>query len=123
MSKLVLKCGKEWLKAENLKVLKETTKLGFSEIKNRIGEDKSVAEFVLFLNDHEEIEDRLTNLISAAEEKCLEFSLFEISEDENFDEIGNTKKFEISARTLRNIFESRKETIKQLDKEDEPRFG
>lgn len=123
MSKIVFKCGEKWLKAENLKILKEITKLGFTEIKDRIREDKSVAEFVLFLNDHEEIEDQLTNLIVAARKKDLEFSLFEINEEENFAEIENIKNFEISSQTLQHIFESRKETIKQLNEEDKVRFG
>lgn len=119
MSKIVLKCGEEWLKAENLKLLKETTKLCFSEITNRIGENKPVAEFTLFFNDHEEIEHRLVNLIAVAEERNLAFSLFEIKEDESFAEIDDIKTFEISSQILQNIFESRKETIKQIEMKDE----
>lgn len=123
MSKIVLRCGEEWLKAENLKILKELTNLGFLEIKDRIRKDKSVAEFVLFLNDHEEVENRLTNLITAAEERDLQISLFEIDAAENFADIENTKVFEISSQTLRNMFKSRKDTLDRIEKEDELRFG
>jgi hypothetical protein len=103
--------------------LKEITNLGYSEICKRIKDNKPVAEVLLFLNDYEEVEKLLTGFVNEAESKHISFEIFEISEDEKFSEIKNIEKLKITSQMLRNIFESSKETAKQIQDEDDAKFS
>lgn len=123
MSKIILKCGKEWLKAENLKILRKVTNLSYLDICERINNNKPVVEFLLFFNDYEEIEQLLKSLIDNAEKKQLAFEIYEIGEDEIFSTVKNVESFKITLQMLRNIFESSKETIRHLQAEDEAKFS
>jgi hypothetical protein len=122
MSKIVVKCGPEWLQSESLKILKEFTKLGYSEIGKRINERNPIAEIELFLNDYQEVEESLSWFMVEAEGKNLPFEIYELSPVEEFSELKETEQYKITSQMLRNIFAQSKETKKQIEDEDEIRF-
>jgi hypothetical protein len=89
---------------EAIRLLKKTTDLGIGEIVTRLKERRPILEYPLFFNDHEEVAERLRDLVSNLPRLGVSFRLFELHED---------VAFALSPEGLRNILEMHEEIARQ----------
>jgi hypothetical protein len=85
--------------------IERATANSLTELRQAISSGKPFAEFLLFYNNHNEVEQKLRNLISIFNVNSVEAKFFELEEDEELD-LNNRDLTEISSDTLLNILEA-----------------
>lgn len=118
MSKIVMLVRDDSLAA--LKALREATGAPYAELRDRVRSGRPAAEFVLLLNDHEEIAARLLTLVRELLGQGVHFSIFEIEAEEQFDLVPDLHACAMTPDVLENALKQHeRETARQkrLDSE------
>ena len=102
--------------AEALSRIRQVTGQSFAEIQRRIQSGTALIEYVLFMNDHDEVADRLRGLLTVLSQVGADFRIFESDDNvagRSLPEQGD----EIDAVTLENILAGHEEgrRLRQLD--------
>jgi len=103
ISKIVVKVENVTRLVDVMPAIRKITGLGISEAKQRIESGQPLVEYALFYNDHDEIADRLRELMTELPRHGAKLRLFELKEEEEFESMPNASKYEISSDNLENI--------------------
>lgn len=76
------------------------------EIKKNCSERSPVFEARLFYNDHDELATKLKSIITLTENEKINYKIYELDDEEDFNKIASKEIFEISAVTLGNILDN-----------------
>jgi hypothetical protein len=85
--------------------IKRVTGLRISDIQLRLHKHLPLVEWTLFMNDHDEIAQRLRDLLTLEDRSEGVFGIFELMPEEDFSQCSRDT-CEISAPILRNILDS-----------------
>ncbi len=124
MSKIVVKVENVTRLGDVMPAIRKITGLGISDAKQRIESGRPLVEYLLFYNDHDEIAQRLRELMTVLPRSGVRLRLFELDEGEEFESMPNASKYEISSDTLENILLTHERGIERFmdedDDDDEP---
>jgi hypothetical protein len=104
MSKISISLNSEVPNAA-LMHIKRITSLGLNEIRQNVGTGQPFFNALLFYNDHDDVAQKIRDLISTFNSNSVEASFFELEEDEELNQ-SNRDISEISSDTLLNILEA-----------------
>jgi hypothetical protein len=116
MARIVATVDKVANKKQFVADVRQATDLPLSDITARLDTGSPLVDFMLFMNDHEEIARRLRDLIATQEQGNGVFRFFELQPEEDF-ETCPLEQCEISASVLRNILDSHEATRSRLDEQ------
>jgi hypothetical protein len=114
MSKIVISLDSE-ISNTALIDIRRVTNLDLSEIRQSVSSGEPLVEFPLFYNDHDEVSQKLRNLVSIFTSNSIEASFFELEEDEELN-LDNRDLTEISSTTLLNILEAHDSGIERMER-------
>jgi hypothetical protein len=122
MSKIVVKVENVTRLGDVMPAIRKITGLGISDAKQRIESGRPLVEYALFYNDHDEIAQRLRELMTELPKAGVKLRLFELDEGEEFESMPNASKYEISSDVLENILlRHERELERQMNAyDDEP---
>ncbi|WP_276166948.1 hypothetical protein [Zobellia alginiliquefaciens] len=103
MSKIVLKIEKYTNLPRTIGSIAKIEKVGMSEIKSRISENQPILERKLFYNNHNEVAKSLINLIMDLKSLGTSVNIYELEEEEEFNELDEPELLKIDKETLANI--------------------
>jgi len=103
MSKIVVKVENMTRLGDVMPAIRKITGLGISDAKQRIESGRPLVEYTLFYNDHDEIAQRLRELMTELPQVGAKLRLFELEEGEEFESIPDASAYEISSDDLENI--------------------
>ena len=112
MSKIVVTVERVENRSEFLTHVRAITGVGLADISNRIGTGLPLVEYVLFLNNHEDVAQRLRSLVAL--ETIAQLKIFELMPDENFAGCPR-EQCEISTSVLLNILDAHEMQRRQLE--------
>jgi hypothetical protein len=102
MSKIVLRSSLSNVNAITLSKLKKVTNMGFRELNKNIQNGTPFYEVILFMNNHEEIAQRLRDIVKIFDDAKIPLDVFELEPDEEFDKCP-LHECKISTQVLENI--------------------
>jgi len=114
MSKIAVLISEPANTTELIARLRKITQAGYSEIAQRLKQERPVGEWVLFENDHDDVAALLRQLLRLHAERAAKLRFFELRDDETFD-LNKSQRFEISAETLSNILHTHDEQRRKLE--------
>jgi len=119
MSKIVVKVEDVTRLADVIPAIRKITGLGISDVKQRIESGRPLVEYALFYNDHDEIAERLRELMAELPRHGAKLRLFELEEGEEFESMPNASKYEISPEAMENILLSHERGLERFMNEDD----
>jgi hypothetical protein len=103
MSKIVVKVENVTQLGDVMPAIRKITGLGISEAKQRIESGRPLVEYLLYYNDHDEIAQRLRELMTVLPRSGARIRLFELDEGDEFESLPDASAYEISSDVLENI--------------------
>ena len=73
-------------------VLRRSTGESVAVLRSRIAKREPVGEYLLFMNDHDEVTGRLLGLLDALVQERVPMSLYELKDDERLDEVHDLER-------------------------------
>jgi len=114
MSKIVIKVENVQNKMETVACIRRITGIELREINKRLQLNEPIVEYVLFNNDHEEIEKLLRQLMEDVPSTGASLRFYELSPDETFTTCSNVAELEITTEILCNILHQHEEGLAKL---------
>jgi hypothetical protein len=119
MSKIVVKVENGTRLADVMPAIRKITGLGISDAKQRIESGRPLVEYLLFYNDHDEIAQRLRELMTVLPRSGARLQLFELDEGDEFESLPDASEYEISSDVLENILSSHERGLERQMNEDD----
>ena len=97
--------------------IKRATALSLSDIRQAVNSGQPLINFLLFNNDHDEVAQKLRNLISILSSNSIETSLFELRESEDLDSINKDNR-KVSSDGILKLLSKRDRDMEAMEFEE-----